>query len=217
MNIILLERIEKLGQIGETVTVKSGYARNYLLPQGKAVFASKENVKIFEERKSQLEGENITKKNEAQKIADNLSFNEIVIIRAASETGQLYGSVSAKDLAHSITDAGLSISKNQVVLNKSIKSLSYEKLSVKLHPEVSIEINLNIARSIEEAKEQTRSGKAIIATEITGADIRSERAQKDARRFEKNNNVPKIIKEEKIALNKTKLNNEDVEDNKNTQ
>ena len=196
MNIILLERVEKLGQIGDLVSVKSGFARNYLLPQGKAVFASKENIKLFEERKSQLEGENIARKNEAQKLADKIKFNEVVIIRAASESGQLYGSVSAKDIAQAVSDAGLSINKNQVILNKSLKTLSYEDVSIRLHPEVEFSIKLNIARSSEEAKEQTKSGKAIITTEITGGDIRSERAQKDAKRFEKKENSTKPIKEE---------------------
>ena len=168
MNIILLERVEKLGQMGELVSVKSGFARNFLLPQGKAVFASKENIKLFEERKSQLEGENITRKKEAQNLSDNISFKEVVIIRAASESGQLYGSVSAKDIANTVTKAGLSINKSQVDLNKALKTLSYEDISIKLHPEISINLKLNIARSLEESKEQTKLKKAIITTEITG-------------------------------------------------
>ena len=196
MNIILLERVEKLGQMGELVSVKSGYARNYLLPQGKAVFASKDNIKLFEERKAQLEGENITKKNEAQKLADSIKFNEVVIIRAASESGQLYGSVSAKDISQAVSEAGLSINKNQVVLNKSLKTLSYEDIFIKLHPEVQFNLKLNIARSPEEAKEQTKSGKAIITTETTGGDIRSERAQKDAKRFDKKESLIKPQKED---------------------
>ena len=168
--------------------VRPGYARNFLLPQGKAVFASKQNIKIFEEKKSQLEGENITRKTEAKNLADNISFKEIVLIRAASESGQLYGSVSAKDISNAVTEAGLSIKKSQVDLNKAIKTLSYEDILIKLHPEVSINLKLNIARSVEEAKEQSKSGKAIITTEITGGDIRSERAQKDAKRFDKKDN-----------------------------
>ncbi len=191
MNIILLERIEKLGQMGDLVSVKSGYARNFLLPQGKAVFASKQNIKMFEEKKSQLEGENITRKTEAKNLADNISFKEVVLIRAASESGQLYGSVSAKDISNAVTEAGLSINKSQVDLNKAIKTLSYEDILIKLHPEISIDLKLNIARSIEEAKEQSKSGKAIITTEITGGDIRSERAQKDAKRFDKKDNQTK--------------------------
>ena len=200
MNIILLERIEKLGQMGELVSVKSGYARNFLLPQGKAVFASKENIKMFEEKKSQLEGENITKKKEAQNLADNIKFKEVILIRAASESGQLYGSVSAKDISNVVTEAGLSINKSQINLNKAIKTLSYEDIYIKLHPEISIKLKLNIARSSEEAKEQTKSGKAIITTEITGGDIRSERAKKDARRFDKKENLTKTKNESEQKL-----------------
>ena len=200
MEIILLERVEKLGQMGELVTVKSGYARNFLLPQGKAVFASKDNIKHFDERKSQLEGENLAKRSEAQSLADSISFKEIILIRAASEAGQLYGSVSTKDISNEVSNAGLNINKNQVVLNKSLKTLTYEDVMIKLHPEVSIKIKLNIARSTEEAKEQNKSGKALISTEVTGGDIRSERAQKDAKRFikkeevetDKNNNIEEV-------------------------
>jgi len=214
MNIILLERIEKLGQMGELVSVKSGYARNYLLPHGKAVFASQENIKLFEERKAQLEGENITKKNEAQKLAEGLNIKEVVIIRAASESGQLYGSVSAKDISNAVTEAGLSINKNQVILNKALKTLSYEDIFIKLHPEVQISLKLNIARSSEEAKEQSKSGKAMITAEFTGGDIRSERAQKDAKRFDKKDDLTKtknetvILSEElkKVAEDEIKIN-----------
>lgn len=213
MNIILLERVEKLGQMGEFVSVKSGYARNFLLPQGKAVFASKENIKMFEEKKSQLEGENITRKKEAQNLADNIKFKEVVLIRAASESGQLYGSVSAKDISNVVTEAGLSINKSQINLNKAIKTLSYEDIYIKLHPEISIKLKLNIARSSEEAKEQTKSGKAIITTEITGGDIRSERAQKDARRFDKKENLTKTKNEteQKLETPLNDINDETVE------
>ena len=215
MNIILLERIEKLGQMGELVSVKAGYARNFLLPQGKAIFASKQNIKMFEEKKSQLEGENITRKTEAKNLADNISFKEIILIRAASESGQLYGSVSAKDISNAVTEAGLSIKKSQVDLNKAIKTLSYEDILIKLHPEVSIDLKLNIARSVEEAKEQSKSGKAIITTEITGGDIRSERAQKDAKRFDKKDNQTKTKNEndEKLKTPKS-LNNKQTEEQK---
>ena len=207
MNVILLERVDKLGQIGDLVTVKSGYARNFLLPKGKAVFASKENIKIYEDKKAQLEGDNIKRKKEAESLANNINFKEIVVIRAASESGQLYGSVSAKDIANEITSSGLSINKSQVILNKTLKSLSYEDVSIKLHPEVNFTFKLNIARSKEEAQEQSKTGKAIITTEITGGDIRSERAQKDAKRFEKKQNTNKIDKDAKDSANKT--NNKD--------
>ena len=194
MNIILLERVEKLGQIGDLVKVKSGYARNYLLPQGKAVFASKENIKMFEDKKLQLEGENIKRKKEAQNLAKSISFKEVVIIRAASESGQLYGSVTAKDIAQVITNSGLKVNKSQIELNKTLKTLSFEDVKIRLHPEVFVELKLNIARSVEEAKEQWKSGKAIITTEITGGDIRSERAQKDAKRFENKKSSNKNVK-----------------------
>ena len=213
MNIILLERIEKLGQMGELVSVKAGYARNFLLPQGKAIFASKQNIKMFEEKKSQLEGENITRKTEAKNLADNISFKEVVLIRAASESGQLYGSVSAKDISNAVTEAGLSIKKSQVDLNKAIKTLSYEDILIKLHPEITIDLKLNIARSVEEAKEQSKSGKAIITTEITGGDIRSERAQKDAKRFDKKDNQTKNKNDEKLKISKS-LNNKETEEQK---
>ncbi|MDC1260445.1 50S ribosomal protein L9 [Pseudomonadota bacterium] len=211
MNVILLERIEKLGQIGDLVKVKSGYGRNFLLPQGKAVFASKENIKSFAEQKVQLEGENISKKNEASTLAKNIVLREVVIIRAASEAGQLYGSVSAKDIAQSITDAGLTIEKSQVNLNKSLKSLSYEDISIKLHPEVSINIKLNIARSNEESKEQNKLGRPIISTETSGGDIRSERAQKDAKRFDKKEDKvidKNIATTPEIKINENQDNNE---------
>ena len=201
MNIILLERVEKLGQIGQLVTVKSGYARNFLLPQGKAVLASKENIEYYKEQKVQLEGDNIAKKNEAYNLSKEINLKEIIIIRAASEAGQLYGSVSAKDIAQSITDAGLTVDKSQVILNKSLKSLSYEDISIKLHPEVFINIKLNIARSNEESIEQNRLGRPIISTETGGGDIRSERAQKDAKRFDKKDD--KIIDKNIEVLQKS--------------
>jgi large subunit ribosomal protein L9 len=213
MNIILLERIEKLGQMGELVSVKSGYARNYLLPHGKAVFASQENIKLFEERKAQLEGENITKKNEAQKLAEGLNIKEVVIIRAASESGQLYGSVSAKDISNAVTEAGLSINKNQVILNKALKTLSYEDIFIKLHPEVQISLKLNIARSSEEAKEQSKSGKAMITAEFTGGDIRSERAQKDAKRFDKKDDLTKTKNETVTSSEELKLAEDEIKIN----
>ena len=214
MNIILLERIENLGQIGDLVKVKSGYARNFLLPKGKAVFASEENVQTFEDKKAQLEGENITKKKEAQDLANSLKLKEIVIIRAASESGQLYGSVSAKDIAQEVTNEGLSIDKSQVVLNKTLKTLSFEDVSLRLHPEVHIKLKLNIARSFEEAKEQSKSGKAIITTETTGGDIRSERAQKDAKRFEKKRHTQEFEKVAEKQTDSAKNNNESKLDNK---
>jgi large subunit ribosomal protein L9 len=217
MNVILLERIEKLGQMGDLVKVKSGFARNFLLPKGKAVFASKENIKQFDEQKVQLEGENIAKKNEALKLAESVKLKEIIIIRAASEAGQLYGSVSAKDIAQSIVDAGLTINKSQVNLNKSLKTLSFEDVHINLHPEVSIKIKLNIARSKEEANEQNKLGRAVINTETSAGDIRSQRAQKDAKRFDKKDE--KIKETDKNNLPSSEIdsetNNVNIDDNEN--
>ena len=217
MNVILLERVEKLGQMGDLVKVKSGFARNFLLPKGKAVFASKENIKQFDEQKVQLEGENIAKKNEALKLAESVILKEIIIIRAASEAGQLYGSVSAKDIAQSIVDAGLTINKSQVNLNKSLKTLSFEDIHINLHPEVSIKIKLNIARSKEEATEQNKLGRAVINTETSANDIRSERAQKDAKRFDKKDE--KIKETDKNNLPSSATNSEtdkvNIDDNEN--
>ena len=122
MQVILLERVAKLGQMGDVVDVKPGYARNFLLPKGKAVFASEENIKIFEDKKTQLEGDNIKRKKEAETLVKSINFKEIIVIRAASESGQLYGSVSAKDIAQEITSSGLSVNKSQVILNKTLKS-----------------------------------------------------------------------------------------------
>ena len=168
MNIILLERVEKLGQMGEFVSVKSGYARNFLLPQGKAVFASKENIKTFEEKKSQLEGENITRKKEAQNLADNIKFKEVVLIRAASESGQLYGSVSAKDISNVVTEAGLSINKSQINLNKAIKTFKVNKKSLEAslsrNPILVTALNpiIGYEKAAEIAKKAYKLGKPII-------------------------------------------------------
>ena len=217
MNVILLERVEKLGQMGDLVKVKSGFARNFLLPKGKAVFASKENIKQFDEQKVQLEGENIAKKNEALKLAESVKLKEIIIIRAASEAGQLYGSVSAKDIAQSIVDAGLTVNKSQVNLNKSLKTLSFEDVHINLHPEVSIKIKLNIARSKEEATEQNKLGRAVINTETSAGDIRSERAQKDAKRFDKKDEKIKETDKNNLPTSETdsETNNVNINDNEN--
>ena len=214
MNVILLERVEKLGQIGDLVSVKSGFARNYLLPQGKAVFASKENIKYFEDQKAHLEGVNLEKRKEAEDLIKKIKFKEIIIIRAASESGQLYGSVSAKDISNEISRMGVTVNKNQVILNKALKILSYEDITIKLHPEVNFKLKLNIARSQEEAKEQSKTRKALITTETTSSDIRSERAQKDSKRFDKKELDAKVIQNNDSDSKEQNIKNED-EENKN--
>lgn len=154
MDVILLERIEKLGQMGDVVSVKPGFARNYLLPQQKALRATKENVKTFEERKAQLETENLTRKAEAESVGEKMDGTTIVAIRQAGDSGQLYGSVSSRDVAAGLTEDGFTTDKRQVVIDQPIKMLGIYPVRVVLHPEVSITVSVNVARSEEEAKMQ---------------------------------------------------------------
>ena len=161
MNIILLEKIKKLGNIGEEVTVKSGYARNFLVPNNKALYATPENRKYFEEKKSDIKIKNDKLFKEAKERLNKLLDHEVILIRAASDTGQLFGSVNTKDIVNSLAEKNISILKNEIDLNKSIKNLTYEKVIVNLHPEVSCEIILNVARSLEEASKQRQLGRAV--------------------------------------------------------
>lgn len=160
MQVILLERVAKLGQMGEVVDVKPGYARNYLLPQGKALSASKANVEAFEGQKAQLEAKNLETKKEAEKLAEKLNGQQFVVIRSASDAGALYGSVTTRDAAEAATEEGFSIDRKQVVLMNPIKELGVHEVQVVLHPEVNATIELNVARSPEEAELQA-SGKSI--------------------------------------------------------
>ena len=160
MEVILLERVAKLGQMGEVVNVKEGFARNFLLPQGKALRASDANIKAFEGRKVQLEAQNAESKAEAQKIADKLDGQTFVVIRSASDAGALYGSVTTRDAAEAATEAGFTLDRKQVVLNQPIKELGLHTVNVHLHPEVDAQITMNVARSPEEAELQA-SGKSI--------------------------------------------------------
>lgn len=160
MEVILLERVAKLGQMGEVVNVKNGYARNFLLPQGKALRASKESLAIFEAQRAQLEARNLETKGEAEKLAEKLDGQQFVVIRSASDTGSLYGSVTTRDAAEAATAEGFSVDKKQITLNAPIKELGLHSLEVVLHPEVSATITVNVARSTEEAELQA-SGKTI--------------------------------------------------------
>ncbi len=160
MQVILLERVAKLGQMGEVVKVKDGYARNFLLPQGKALRASDANIKSFEVQKSQLEARNLETKKEAAALAEKLDGQSFVVIRSASDAGALYGSVTPRDAADAASANGFSLDKRQVSLDKPIKDLGLHTVSVRLHPEVVAKITLNIARSVEEAQLQA-SGKSI--------------------------------------------------------
>jgi large subunit ribosomal protein L9 len=160
MQVILLERVAKLGQMGEVVDVKPGYARNYLLRQGKARTASKANIAAFETQKAQLEARNLETRKEAATMADRLDGQQFIVIRQASDGGSLYGSVTPRDVSETATEAGFSVDRKQVVIGDPIKELGLHEASVLLHPEVQATILLNVARSQEEAELQA-SGKSI--------------------------------------------------------
>jgi large subunit ribosomal protein L9 len=161
MQIILLERIEKLGQMGDLVNVKSGYARNYLLPQGKALRAIKANMERFERERAQREAENLTKRSEAETEAAKMSDLAVSMVRAASEMGQLFGSVTSRDIAEAVTKAGYTINRSQVVMDRAIKTLGLNDVRIRLHPEVSVSVTVNIARSLAEAETQLKTGVAV--------------------------------------------------------
>ncbi len=162
MQVILLERIEKLGQMGDTVTVKPGYARNFLLPRKKALRATQDNIAFFETQKKQLEADNLKKKKDAESLAKKMGDDlTVTIVRQAAESGKLYGSVSARDAAEAISQAGTNVSRQQITLNTSIKLLGLYTAHVKLHPEVIVDVTLNIARSEEEAQKQLEHGGAL--------------------------------------------------------
>lgn len=156
MEVILLERIEKLGQMGQVVKVRPGFARNYLLPQKKALRATKENLAIFEKQRAQLEAANLVRRGDAEQVAQKLNGISVMIIRQAGESGQLYGSVTARDIAQAVTEAGFTIGKGQVTLDKAIKTLGLYPMRVRLHPEVTVQVTVNVAQSAEEAEMQAK-------------------------------------------------------------
>ena len=160
MQVILLERVAKLGQMGDVVDVKPGFARNYLLLQGKALTASKENIAQFEEQKAQLEARNLESRKEAEALGERLDGQRFVVIRSASDGGNLYGSVTTRDAADAVSEEGFSIDRKQVAMGGPIKDLGLHEVHVTLHPEVEIKIKLNVARSPEEAELQA-SGRTI--------------------------------------------------------
>ena len=156
VELILLQRVEKLGQMGEKVSVKPGYARNFLLPQKKAMRANKANLERFEGQRAQLEAQNIKRREEAERLAERVGGLSVVIIRSAGDSGSLYGSVSARDISDGCTAGGLTINRNQVVLDQPIKTLGLTEVRVVLHPEVTMPVTVNVARSPEEAEKQAR-------------------------------------------------------------
>jgi len=156
IELILLERVEKLGQMGQLVKVKPGFARNFLLPQKKALRATKENLAYFETQRAQLEANNLQRKSEATEIGGKIEGLRVVIVRQAGESGQLYGSVSARDIAEAVTEAGFTVERHQVVLDRPIKSLGLHPVRVVLHPEVFVTVTANVAQSAEEAEMQAK-------------------------------------------------------------
>ncbi|WP_432815923.1 50S ribosomal protein L9 [Sphingorhabdus sp.] len=154
MDIILLERVEKLGAIGDVVTVKDGYARNFLLPNKKALRANEANRKVFEANRAKIESDNASRRDEAQKASGSVEGKQIVLIRAASQTGQLYGSVSVKDIVDGLVAQDAKVSKNMIVLERPIKTLGVFGVKVVLHPEVTVNVQVNVARSDDEAELQ---------------------------------------------------------------
>jgi large subunit ribosomal protein L9 len=163
VELILLQRVEKLGQMGDRVKVKPGYARNYLLPEKRALRATKENIALFEQQRVQLEAQNLKRREEAERVAERVGGLTVVVIRQAGESGSLYGSVSARDVADACAEGGLTVLRQQVVLAHPIKSLGLSKVHVVLHPEVAIQVTVNVARSKEEAERQARG-------EVVGAE-----------------------------------------------
>jgi large subunit ribosomal protein L9 len=156
MQVVLLERITKLGQMGDVVTVKDGYARNFLLPQGKALRANKSNLERFESERAQLEARNLEQKSEAESVKAKLDGETVIIIRQSGETGQLYGSVSPRDIAEALTDKGFNLERGQIGLDAPIKILGLHETNVTLHPEVSSTVVVNVARTEEEAERQSK-------------------------------------------------------------
>ncbi|MBA2919703.1 50S ribosomal protein L9 [Sphingomonas sp. MAH-20] len=172
MDVILLERVEKLGAIGDVVSVKPGFARNYLLPRKKALRANEANRKVFEANRAQIEADNAARKATAEKDSKGVDGKSVTLIRQASNTGQLYGSVSVRDIAEALQADGVKVQKNQIVLDKPIKAIGVNTVKVALHPEVSVNITVNVARSPEEAELQAQ-----------GVDVMAEMFEKDAAGF----------------------------------
>ena len=179
MQVILLERIGRLGQMGDVVTVKDGFARNFLLPQGKALRATEANRKRFERDKAQLEARDLELKTEAAAVSSKLDGKSFIVIRQAGDSGQLYGSVSTRDIAAVITEGGFSIERRQVLLDRPIKTLGLHELRIALHPEVVPHVTVNVARSPDEAERQAR-GEAVTAKALTEAEEEAEAAKRAA-------------------------------------
>ena len=180
MDVILLERVHNLGQIGDVVKVKPGYARNFLLPMRKALRATEANKAKFESQRAQIEAMNLEKRSEAEKVKDKVDGIKVVLIRQAGETGQLFGSVNARDLADAVTAAGFTIDRRQVILDRPIKTLGLHPIRVALHPEVIVSVTANVAKSTEEAEAQEKAGGYVGRAEEAPADIDALLAEAEA-------------------------------------
>jgi large subunit ribosomal protein L9 len=175
MEIVLLERVEKLGQMGQVVNVRPGYARNYLLPQKKALRATKANLAFFETQKAELQARNLERRKEAEQVSEKMKGLVVIITRQAAESGMLYGSVNGRDISDAVTAEGFVIERNQVAINDPIKSLGLFDVRVILHPEVSVNVKVNVARSLEEAQMQAQRGGM-----VTTADLLAEEEEAEA-------------------------------------
>ena len=200
MEVILLERIERLGQMGDVVIVKDGFARNFLLPKNKALRANKENLEFFEKEKINLEAKNLKLKTEAEAVSEKITLNNYIVIRQASDTGQLYGSVNSGDIKEKLQEEGFSVEKNQIVLDRPIKEIGHHEIRVKLHPEVTSNISIYISRSEEEAE-------SLIKGEIANTDIVKEEIVNLEEIFEEGA-IPDSVNEEESGLNED-VNNEE--------
>jgi large subunit ribosomal protein L9 len=190
MQVILLERIEKLGQMGEVVAVKDGFARNYLVPQGKALRATKSNLAEFEQRRVQLEANNLRRKQDAAGAATMIDGQRVVILRQAGETGQLYGSVNSRDIAEAFTEDGVTIGSNQVRLDSPIKVLGIHDIRIALHPEVDVHVSVNIARSQEEAELQANPE---LAEALAENEREAERLEREAEEAAQAADAPRLV------------------------
>ncbi|WKW51715.1 50S ribosomal protein L9 [Rhodomicrobium lacus] len=176
MQVVLLQRIGRLGQMGDVVKVRPGFARNYLLPQGKALRATKENLVRFEKERAQLEAHNLERKQEAEAVAKKLDGQRVIVIRQAGDSGQLYGSVSTRDISDAVTAAGFTVDRGQVLLDHPIKTLGIHEVRVSLHPEVSVKVSVNVARTEEEALRQAKGEDVLHERDEYAADYAAEQA-----------------------------------------
>lgn len=217
MDIILLERVEKLGGIGDVVTVKNGYARNFLLPNKKALRANEANKKVFEANRAQIEADNESKRNDAEKASASVDGKQIVLIRASSASGQLYGSVSVRDIVESLAAEGATVEKSMVILEKPIKTLGVFDVRIRLHPEVSVNVQVNVARSDDEAELQ-KDGIDVIAqmfeeeqAELAAAALAPESEDDDAAEASEGEEASEEAASEDAAAEETEESTDDKE------